>query len=631
VCHNYCLETPIEWIPEEDFYCAECCTRLNLKNDFAQPQEFNAELYEQIVNAGQPPARSRQRREETQNQRNMRRTRRRENSDDEEFGTYQPRRRHHFRFRNGVRQEEEAVERPANVPDNMTQPQDRIVPVSSSRFNTRRSESTSMSEDEAAPTNRVSRTDRLRLRQQVMENGRAPAGLKYKPSPKKEPKDLRGQWRRIRRITRAAEQQEQESWRLFNKEDVNSHENVTSLLQLAKCSTEFIDPVERHKRLENGLEKPRFYDRQKKMAVDELPHIESDEEIEEVEDSFYEEEQSEAVDSEEESLHSEHYSGSEEEDVQLTDKNSYGISVELDDDSEHKPAIKQTTRAARQIQKYTRPLRNIVRNQNIQKPKQKVNLKQNLTKRVALRKIKQSRIIKTQTKQTIVPINLHISKRMPKKVIDFDFDNSGKKVVVIEKTSQINKQNLIEMPAKVAGKSQTRKDVRPSSKSVAKSPKPNRSVSRPQQKAKAPLRQQKTSKIVKDEPAQIQERSNIKKNINSKAVKASKDRNTKDSQSPVKGGISNLFKVNRRALKPLSKKEAKNHHEEYMKIRNIAERTDARENRGIFKFGFMKGPKPPAQKFVKERSREKEKYVSGQPIKHSLATLGNLSMLTYSD
>lgn len=25
VCHNSCLPEPIDWIPEEDFYCLDCC------------------------------------------------------------------------------------------------------------------------------------------------------------------------------------------------------------------------------------------------------------------------------------------------------------------------------------------------------------------------------------------------------------------------------------------------------------------------------------------------------------------------------------------------------------------------------------------------------------------------------
>lgn len=54
VCHTRCLDEPITWIPEEDYYCRECCSRFNLKNSFAPPQEFNVELYEQIRNTAQP-------------------------------------------------------------------------------------------------------------------------------------------------------------------------------------------------------------------------------------------------------------------------------------------------------------------------------------------------------------------------------------------------------------------------------------------------------------------------------------------------------------------------------------------------------------------------------------------------
>jgi hypothetical protein len=48
LCHTSCLDNPIDWIPEEDFYCIDCCKNYNLKNDFRPPQPFNAELYTQI-------------------------------------------------------------------------------------------------------------------------------------------------------------------------------------------------------------------------------------------------------------------------------------------------------------------------------------------------------------------------------------------------------------------------------------------------------------------------------------------------------------------------------------------------------------------------------------------------------
>lgn len=28
ICHTYCLENPIKWIPEENFYCSDCCSVL---------------------------------------------------------------------------------------------------------------------------------------------------------------------------------------------------------------------------------------------------------------------------------------------------------------------------------------------------------------------------------------------------------------------------------------------------------------------------------------------------------------------------------------------------------------------------------------------------------------------------
>jgi hypothetical protein len=57
---------------------------------------------------------------------------------------------------------------------------------------------------------------------------------------------------------------------------------------------------------------------------------------------------------------------------------------------------------------------------------------------------------------------------------------------------------------------------------------------------------------------------------------------------------------------------------------------DAKEKRGKFRFAFKKGEKS-APKVPRERSREVEKYVKGQPIKHSCLALSNLSLLTYKD
>ena len=48
VCHTNCLDEPLDWIPEEDFYCVDCCEKFGLKNIFLPPQPFNAELYTQI-------------------------------------------------------------------------------------------------------------------------------------------------------------------------------------------------------------------------------------------------------------------------------------------------------------------------------------------------------------------------------------------------------------------------------------------------------------------------------------------------------------------------------------------------------------------------------------------------------
>lgn len=630
VCHNYCLENPIEWIPEEDFYCNECCTRFNLKNEFAPPQQFNAELYEQIVGQGAPEQEPRRRDEPT---RMMTRTRRmRLNQDDEEFGTYHPRRRH-FRFRNGDRQNLDRSNRQRTTGDILTQPQDTNPQMSSSRFNTRDSESSSFSEEEPIHINKVSRSDRLRQRQAQMESIRGQGGIKYKPSPvKKEPKDLRGQWRRIRRIREAARELDQDSsWRLFDKKDISSHENVSSLLELAKSSSEFVDPVERHKRLESGMEKPRFYDRKTKMAVETLPLAESDDEWQEDEE-FSEEEQSD----DEVSLHSENSSDSEQlEDSRFEEESSESFvsSKELEDESNGDSDFKHITRNNKPISKTRRIPHKLAIPKSLPVKKRGVIAKKFHEKKVAYKKTPfiQNHLPPAKISRVKSIQQEPIAKRQPKKVIDFDFDNSGKKVVIIEQTPKINKNNLTEMPrVKVAGKKQDQKKQRSVSKSAPKSKEIKRSVSRKQNKGKTTS---KTPKIAKEKQA-ANSRGKSKSAIKttSKTTKATRKTQARGSESPIKGGIGNIFQVDHRVLKPLSKKEQKSHHDEHLAIRKIAEIEDAKEKKGKFKFGFMKGPKQnPVQKVPRERSREMEKYVKGQPIRHSTMALSNLSLLTYKD
>lgn len=607
-----------------------------MKNEFAPPQEFNAELYEQIVGQAEPQEEPRRREEPA---RMITRTRRmRHNVDDEEFGTYHPRRRH-FRFRNGARQNLDNPNRSRQNGDILTQPQETVPQISSSRFNTRDSESSSFSEDEPIHINRVSRSDRLRQRQAQLEGIRGPAGLKYKPSPeKREPKDLRGQWRRIRRIKEAAKELDHDSsWRLFDRKDISSHENVSSLLQLAKSSTEFVDPVERHKRLESGIEKPRFYDRKTKMAVESLPSPESDDEWQEEDDECYEEEQSD----DEVSLHSENSSESKEEynHIEENSSESYRSSEELEDESEEEPEFKKIIRNYKPISKTRRaPPPKII----VPKGPAKTTGRRFIEKKIHEKKVTQNKISHVSASKPVakkaqisLPSNLNqgerLSKRQPKKVIDFDFDNSGKKVVIIEQSPKINKKYLTDMPrVKVAGKSQEQKKNRSVSKSVSKLKENKRSVSRKQKKDKPATKTSKISKTKQRGQSRGKSKSQIK--TSSKSTKVSKKKQARGSESPIKGGIGNLFQVDHRVLKPLSKKEAKNHHDEHLAIRKIAEIEDAKENKGRFKFGFMKGPKQkPVQKVPRERSREMEKYVKGQPIKHSTVTLSNLSLLTYKD
>jgi hypothetical protein len=37
VCHNFCLDPPIDFIPENEFYCHSCISRYGLENNFKKP------------------------------------------------------------------------------------------------------------------------------------------------------------------------------------------------------------------------------------------------------------------------------------------------------------------------------------------------------------------------------------------------------------------------------------------------------------------------------------------------------------------------------------------------------------------------------------------------------------------
>ncbi len=40
VCHNYCLDPPITFIPENEFFCIYCCAEHNLVNNFIAPKQL---------------------------------------------------------------------------------------------------------------------------------------------------------------------------------------------------------------------------------------------------------------------------------------------------------------------------------------------------------------------------------------------------------------------------------------------------------------------------------------------------------------------------------------------------------------------------------------------------------------
>lgn len=641
-----------------------------MKNDFAPPQEFNAELYDQIVNNAQQEDEE----VETRPQRPIRNSRRqRRNSGDDAFGSYNPRR---TRFRNrnqgrrGAREEEpnnrEAPERlrylfeSMNLPQSMhlTAPNQRNIPLDALA---------SSEEEDFGPTVRniakASRSDRLRQRQAIMESVRGPAGLKYKPSPvKKEPTaGLRGQWRRLRRIREEAREQQQNSWRFFDRKDVENHANKESLIQQAQRATQ-LDPVERHRMQRDQV---LVYDRKKKKAVKPEDLSVQDDEDSEYEAGDEEEDlsnQSQSLIEDDESGSSfndkprhrkrngRSYQESEEEDIDEEEYNySYeeSESLELEEDSPVKPTRKQATRRpVFRANKTTafQGLSNLTR--VVEKKFEPVKKKAAVNKVVKAKKtVKHKSVRAPMVKTTQRTISTHVEtrlpKRQPKKVVDFDFDSAGNKVVIPVDTSQFNKQILPDMPrAKKAGNSEKQTKGRSVSKSTPKPTTVQRSASKTKKisnkQTPKGVSQPKTKKEVQPKIAAKSKRNTQSKSKtpvrNSRTPKKSTER--KLSQSPVKGGLGNLFQLELKSLKGRSKKELKSHHEEMLQIRKIAEMQDSKDKKGRFKFGFMRCPNPPDRKSYlkdRERSREAEKYIPGKPIRHSLASLGNLNMMTYKD
>lgn len=53
ISHIQCLSPPIDYIPEEDWYCGDCCERFNLTNSWAEPIFANFEEFDNNINSSQ--------------------------------------------------------------------------------------------------------------------------------------------------------------------------------------------------------------------------------------------------------------------------------------------------------------------------------------------------------------------------------------------------------------------------------------------------------------------------------------------------------------------------------------------------------------------------------------------------
>ena len=176
-CHTGCLPEPIDWVPEEDFYCNECCEKHGLTNKFEKPVPFNAELYQQIREGAEgennPPPRARRGRPSRAN-RNLREA------------------------------NEAARERRLSSSISMEE-----VPSRYTQFDSQRIEDA-----------KQSRAQRLLQRQQIMEHGTINLPQKYKPSPKKRSfPNGRIHWKRLRKI----QQNQEYSRNLLTEADFKLH------------------------------------------------------------------------------------------------------------------------------------------------------------------------------------------------------------------------------------------------------------------------------------------------------------------------------------------------------------------------------------------------------------------------
>lgn len=55
ICHIQCLSPPIDYIPEEDWYCNNCTERFNLRNSWAEPVFANFEEFDTNIDSSLMP------------------------------------------------------------------------------------------------------------------------------------------------------------------------------------------------------------------------------------------------------------------------------------------------------------------------------------------------------------------------------------------------------------------------------------------------------------------------------------------------------------------------------------------------------------------------------------------------
>jgi hypothetical protein len=534
--------------------------------------------------------------------------------------------------------------------------------------------------------NIISRSERLRRRQAIQNQEQSKNyQRKYKPSPEKKlPRDGRGQWRRMRKMRESEAERERNSWRLFDKEDVANHENYNRLMNrdpdwmvtqddmeaiehdqndddlqeedeyISSNEESYLDPATRHQKMIKESIAPKIYQRKfehpppLKDVSSQDDYSSNQEEIVSDSDSYSRVSLEEESCSEEENGNDSRYplrckySRGRCTTSNLTKRrkeslNKVGFTMRTRN-SKHRQPIQKKKKMARKIRVRKSASQN---NKSIKIPQYSFPAKKESKINVDEQPSTSTRLKMVSTKYQKMKSNQGIEgrkypKRRPWKIIDFGFDDQGKKFIENFESNCYFNFNKQMTAKKVAGSTVNKsKSKKPQKQVVSRSVSASATKSAKKVKSNSkPSKTGPTKKLVRSDSVSKNKTAGIQagRKIGNKKQQC-ESRKIKDNSrtpSPAKHGIGHLFDIHHSMLKPVSKKQKSLEADEYMAIRKIAEKEELNDApRGRFKFAMKKGP---AKKFEKrERSREVEKYVKGQPITHNMKSFGNLGWVPYED